>query len=452
MPIVTQSRLLPYRADPLCSITIDGVEQPPTGSMPVPPGQQITTSYRSRGRNADWTEDVRDLSGPQLRDELRREAGSAGFNPSSYDNGHEFRMEKAEFILSHNRARFTRPFPPGHQTGAIEYEGPVTADIFGIPYSPNTLKVDEPDPFQKMEDGTVLIKRTVPTAPSAGLAQVLGELREGIPSLTGMIVLRNGLTSKTFGREYVNYQFALAPMIRDIQKMAQSVLTANKQVRQYMRDSGRNVRRRRTLYDTSSYQEVGSTYTYGGLVGTGPHGAYTTLLVQNTGDQRVDVWDTMRQRCWFSGAFTYHVPKEENFLSSMGQYDALANKLLGTRFTANLVWELTPWSWLIDWFGLFGEFISNAESFSSDALVMRYGYVMHHTLVERTYRISNLIDIYGNQRSSFYITFRKEVKSRIRATPYGFGLDPSTFSPRQWAILGALGISSGGAPTLRRRS
>jgi hypothetical protein len=31
----------------------------------------------------------------------------------------------------------------------------------------------------------------------------------------------------------------------------------------------------------------------------------------------------------------------------------------------------------------------------------------------------------------------------VKATPYGFGLAPSGFSPTQWAILVALGMSDG---------
>lgn len=454
MPIVTQSRLLPFVPEGTkpCSVKLDGVEQPWYGDVPVPPGQQVTTSYRSRGRNADWADDVRHLSGDDLRRELRKEAGRAGFNPSTYDNGNEFHMEKTEYKLSHNRVSLVRPILPGYLSGLVEYDGPMSADIFSIAHNPGTLQLAHPSQDERVLDGTKLVKRVAPTAPSAGLAQILGELREGIPSLTGMIVLRNSLTSKTFGKEYVNYQFALAPMISDIKKLALAVKTSNKAVRQYLRDSGRNVRRRRVLYDTTSYKEVGTTYTYASLLGYTSGKSNTELLCANPGDQRVDVWDTSRSRAWFSGAFTYHVPEGDSFIDNMARHDALANKVLGTRFTASLVWELTPWSWLIDWFWNFGTFVSNAESFSSDGLVMRYGYVMHHSQVERTYRISNFRDIRGNQLPAYYITVRKEVKSRLRASPYGFGLKSEAFSPRQWAILGALGISSGGAPTLRLRS
>jgi len=34
-------------------------------------------------------------------------------------------------------------------------------------------------------------------------------------------------------------------------------------------------------------------------------------------------------------------------------------------------------------------------------------------------------------------------KERAKATPYGFGVDPATFSEWQWSILAALGLTLG---------
>jgi hypothetical protein len=41
-------------------------------------------------------------------------------------------------------------------------------------------------------------------------------------------------------------------------------------------------------------------------------------------------------------------------------------------------------------------------------------------------------------------TFGTIQKIRRKATPYGFGLNPNTFSTRQWAIIAALGLTFGG--------
>jgi hypothetical protein len=39
--------------------------------------------------------------------------------------------------------------------------------------------------------------------------------------------------------------------------------------------------------------------------------------------------------------------------------------------------------------------------------------------------------------------FRRETKERIRATPFGFGLNLSALDARQWSILVALGMTKG---------
>jgi len=41
-------------------------------------------------------------------------------------------------------------------------------------------------------------------------------------------------------------------------------------------------------------------------------------------------------------------------------------------------------------------------------------------------------------------SYYSEKKERIRASPYGFGRTPGSFSDRQWSILTALGMSNGG--------
>jgi len=40
--------------------------------------------------------------------------------------------------------------------------------------------------------------------------------------------------------------------------------------------------------------------------------------------------------------------------------------------------------------------------------------------------------------------FQVTQKERYRASPYGFGTNPENYSPSQWAILAALGLTKGG--------
>jgi hypothetical protein len=149
--------------------------------------------------------------------------------------------------------------------------------------------------------------------------------------------------------------------------------------------------------------------------------------------------DVTTRRVWFKGAFSYFLDPGSDLVGRFKRYEQLNNQLYGTRLTAEIVWELAPWSWLIDWFTDVQEVISNANALQDDDLVIKYGYLMVHTKTVRTVTSSG--HFYGYPKPvSVANTYVCERKERFRATPYGFGLDVDAFSPRRWAILSALGF------------
>jgi len=119
-----------------------------------------------------------------------------------------------------------------------------------------------------------------------------------------------------------------------------------------------------------------------------------------------------------------------------------AQKILGTDLTPETLWNLAPWSWAVDWIMPVGDLIGNLQDMASDGLVLRYGYIMEHSFVSDTYTFQGPTGLPASLVPGSYILSR-ETKKRVRATPYGFGLTWSGFSPRQLAILTALGISRG---------
>jgi len=73
---------------------------------------------------------------------------------------------------------------------------------------------------------------------------------------------------------------------------------------------------------------------------------------------------------------------------------------------------------------------------------LRWGYVMCEKRVTDTHHVRANLRAGGRSLKQVFTT---HVKKRLRATPYGFGLDPDwmDFSSRQLAILAALGITRG---------
>lgn len=142
-----------------------------------------------------------------------------------------------------------------------------------------------------------------------------------------------------------------------------------------------------------------------------------------------------RKRRWFSGCFTYYLKTDR--LARLEQY---SNRLYGTRVTTDLLWKIGPWSWAADWITNFGDVVRNTAAFANDGLVMRYGYMMEHTSVITEYSLRGMT-LFDGQVLNLTQSFVTTTKKRRRATPYGFGFDPGTFTPRQWSIIAALGIS-----------
>jgi hypothetical protein len=75
--------------------------------------------------------------------------------------------------------------------------------------------------------------------------------------------------------------------------------------------------------------------------------------------------------------------------------------------------------------------------------VMRRGYIMCSTREKHTYTHPGINIVNYGPTGALVESFQTTSKMRLRASPYGFGLTFDGFSPRQLAILAALGITQG---------
>lgn len=279
--------------------------------------------------------------------------------------------------------------------------------------------------------GTSAIARCLPTNPNASLATALGELKkDGLPRLPGSAMRDQTDLARRSGNEYLNVEFGWLPLISDIQDFLTSVKRSRILIDQYVRDSDRKIRRR---FEPGSI--VHETEVKTGIIRV--HGSN---IVCPTGT----VTKNTDERYWFSGAFKYHVPVGDDFYSRLRRYEQFADRLFGTRITPEVVWELAPWSWAVDWFTNAGDVIHNISRLGSDGLVMQYGYAMRHSRVDEFMRGSfSFSDSFGTHSGTVSRSVGTEWKQRVRAHPYGFGIDDFSLSARQWAILAALGLTRG---------
>lgn len=286
--------------------------------------------------------------------------------------------------------------------------------------------------------GSTAISRCQPTNPVANASQFLGELsRDGLPH-AGSDLLKNRLRSfKDLGGDYLNVEFGWKPFVSDIKKFLHSIKNSHEILKQYERDSGKLIRR--------SYRFPKITVDSGsGLWNSSPAQPAMTPQFWDTQWAPINYSWNYTQEWWFKGAFTYYLTRGDSSFSKMERWAEEADKLLGIKLTPDVLWDLTPWSWFADWIGNFGDVLSNVTAFSGDGLTMRYGYVMGKFVFDKHLQQDGIRFADHIPRKPIWQNFTTTVKSRQKATPYGFGLNPSVdFTTRQWAILGALGMTQG---------
>jgi len=296
--------------------------------------------------------------------------------------------------------------------------------------------------------GATMVARCKPTNSVANTVAALKELHsDGLPSIPGLNALKDkSLFLKTLGGgEFLNVVFGWKPLIADLKSFRKAVEGFDRILRQYHRDAGGVVRRSYGFPKTTTV-EVHSAADYDPqLWFMTPHWATPSTM----GNFVQDVWSkatltrTIEQRQWFKGAFTYYVPVGNDLLDKLGRYASDSKKIGGLLPTPDELWQAQPWSWAVDWFSNAGDVISNLTDSATDSLVMRYGYVMEHTIVTDTYSC----DPIHLQDDSWYtippISFITETKLRQKANPFGFGLTWDGLSPVQLAIAAAIGITRG---------
>lgn len=336
----------------------------------------------------------------------------------------------------------------------------------GVPFGkPSTLT---PPSFQGVREGiepyfATAYARTRPGNPVASGFQFLYELRaDGLPSLPGAavrkgmnryprvarsvplsrvpVLLRSRLQDfRSLGSEYLNVVFGWKPFVRDLQKMYYLWKDIDKRMAQIVRDNGRSIRRRTTLEDSTSTSQESMDYplAYANVLGSPPNWWPGTTAWSKT--------VSVKTKVWFSASYRYFIPDTSSSL-----WTARARSVLfGTHVTPGQLWEVLPWSWLVDWFGNVGDVMSNASQNAVDNLTMDYSFTMKQVTTETlaqahvTHSSSNdPCFTWPSMDQSFWSKSTETSKARWGGgNPFGLNVKLESLSAYQLSILAALGIS-----------
>lgn len=315
--------------------------------------------------------------------------------------------------------------------------------------------------------------KTKPQIPQANLAQFVYELRDlpGMLKTTakafslrwGNLVTRGKRGGASIAEmapteaadHYLNHEFGWAPFLGDIANMYDVFNKTAEHISRLVRDNGRYIRRRRVLEQSD---ETTVPITPGVDSGTIPSSEMRDPLgfpmcnlystPNGTARGYCSFTKRTRKRVWAVGSFAYYRPEFDPKNFSEGPFRELQTvqqimTLYGLRINPTLLYKIMPWSWLADWFTNFGHHIERLDDWVTDGINARYLYVMktEESFMTKTCHLnfySGLLTLNFQRR---LLTKQREVAD----SPYGFNTPWNSLSPRQWAILGAIGF--GKSPT-----
>lgn len=279
-----------------------------------------------------------------------------------------------------------------------------------------------------------------PVHSAAGLGQFLGEFKD-VPRTLRDTALRfrnlyrswkpkRGASSR-IGKDWLTYQFGWLPFVSDIRDFIKTCNSFDKRLRHLREYNGRWHKRGGVV---SSESETNVVFDEDGVF-TSP--ILPTTFYQNLGGpyEHGTVTKTCSDLVWFEGSFRYWIPTLGKFPLPFAE----AAIIFGAVPSPELLWELMPWSWLIDWAANVGSVVGNL----SDSLL--YGTTASYAYIMRTYleQVSSQVDVYLKDVGTVGIARKAErvSKARSEASPFGFGLTGADFSAWQLSILAALGLS-----------
>jgi hypothetical protein len=246
-----------------------------------------------------------------------------------------------------------------------------------------------------------------------------------------------GMIPKKASNQFLNHQFGWLPFINDLRKFYHVYQNAASIKSRLTFENNRWIHRRATLLD--DYQETLLASDVGMRVE--PAGDYVSILLDGT--PRWEVWERKASMITTSGVFKYYRPEFDATLPDYGSaFNTVQRQLTmyGARISPSNIYKAVPWTWLIDWFTDFGSVIDRAQDWALDSIVAKYLFLMRHETREVILK-QYMPFKSGGART---LEFRRLTDVKIRResdSPYGFGLSWDGLSPRQLAILAALGIS-----------
>lgn len=367
-------------------------------------------------------------------------------------------------------SRFTQQVSfDSHGAGIYNIDAVGNWAISGI--TPSSFMGASVSDATQMNIGSSLMRQSVPRVPASNLVRFAGESRDAPAMFRAASYLPRNRAE--MGGAYLNYVFGVIPTVKDILQMAETVLVADKHIRQHVALEKQRVQTHRTkLADSgsdiwwstaklsngslanqsSSFNGANVQYSYltAGGAGNPQNVLYPIISVQSTWSKTVRQFAT----------WEYFIPKPREIHSRLDRYKMLAEALVGEGVSPGTAWNLTPYTWLSDWFVDIGGLlhyqqqvndnhitaVSNGFSYREELEVKAtfHGCGVSYLGVVNPWTVLSLSNPYAQS----VVRYRRH--KRRGGNPYSLGPTWTSLSVQQWAILGALGLSRSAGVAIKR--
>lgn len=183
---------------------------------------------------------------------------------------------------------------------------------------------------------TQVMERSNPSRAEVDIGVAIAELREAPQLLfrAGRSMLRNG------ANYYLNYQFGWSPLVNDVMDCLDVPAAYNRRLSELQSLYRKGGLRRRIDLPT----QVAPQTTKGTTLESVQGDLITGMLAQSSYRK---MWGVARWRPTLAG-----LPADSGDMERL-----MRRTLYGLHVDASTAWNLMPWSWLIDWFGTFGDYL-----------------------------------------------------------------------------------------------
>jgi len=390
------------------------------------------------------------------------------------DNGHAFRTRSRSVSTSVREGyhyRFGTKFAGGPYT--CNYAR-VSNSAYGraiFPMSSSDPRMfmgslpfmsDQPDLVNYGKKAIVIL---APGFPDVSLFVSVGELLSAFPKFIGVSAfeafagsyLRSpGDTLKRLSKgsadEFLNYVFGILPTIEDAKSIVDAMNNATNTLLYWEKNSGKGIRRK-MKFDISHRMEhfpsgdldyqgevsnadttfyFGGTQSYSGSGSPNPVVATSSSLTQSS-----------IRRVAFTGSFSRFLPTHPGLAEKQQRFMQEFDLVYGSAPNFERLWELIPFSWLVDWFLDIQWSLRLLDRVHDESLVINYGYVTGLTMRSVVQR-SKFTWAAGQEASFSNVSSssRSLIKQRVRANYSGFITpDEIEINPLKVGIGIAIGLS-----------